>query len=130
MDTTLTAGTPARWSTWTGRILSALPALLLLYSLSLKLSGSPQMIESMGKHGFAPGTVFAIGLLELACLALYLIPRTAVLGAVLLTGYLGGAIATHVSAGEPFAVPLVAGGLVWAGIYLRDRRLHALLPVR
>ena len=131
METSLAVESPARWSTWTGRILSALPVLLLLFSASLKLSGSQQMIESMtGKYGFPHGTVFAIGILELTCLALYLIPRTAVLGAILLTGYLGGAIATHVRAGEPFAIPLVAGALVWAGLYLRDRRLQALVPIR
>jgi hypothetical protein len=68
--------------------------------------------------------------LELFCAAVYVVPRTAVLGAVLLTGYLGGAVATHVRVGDAFIVPLLLGVLVWAGLYLRDERVRALLPLR
>jgi hypothetical protein len=122
---------PVRWKLWTGRVLSALPSLLVLFSASMKLSQSPQMEQSMtGKFGFPPGITLFIGLLEVACLALYLIPQTAVFGAILLTGYLGGAVATHVRLGEPFAVPLVIGILFWAGLYLREGRLTSLLPLR
>jgi hypothetical protein len=71
-----------------------------------------------------------IGLLELLCAVLYLVPQTALLGAVLLTGYLGGAVATHLRIGEPFVLPLVLGVLIWAGLWLRDPRLRGLLPLR
>jgi hypothetical protein len=116
---------------WTSRILSALPVLLLAFSASMKLSHSPQIVEGfVGKYGYPEGSLLVIGLLELACTAVYVIPRTSVLGAILLTGYLGGAIATHVRAGEPFVVPLLAGILVWVGLYLREDRLRGLVPLR
>jgi hypothetical protein len=117
---------------WTGRALSALPVLGLLLSASMKLSHAPQLVAQWtGKLGYAESSLTAIGLLELACLLVYLVPRTAVLGAVLLTGYLGGAVATHVRIADPAAItPLVVGILVWAGLYLRDARLRALLPLR
>ena len=82
-----------------------------------------------GTLGFPATVIFGIGLLEIACVLLYAIPRTAVLGAVLLTGYLGGAIAAHVRVGDAFISPLIGGGLVWLGIYLRDARVRALLPL-
>jgi hypothetical protein len=82
------------------------------------------------KLGYQESALTGIGLLELACTALYLIPQTAFLGALLLTGYLGGAIATHVRIGEPFTAPLVLGILVWVGLYLRESRLKALAPIR
>ena len=71
-----------------------------------------------------------LGILEVACTVIYLIPRTAVLGAILLTGYLGGATATHVRIGEPWFMPVLLGVVVWLGIYLRDPRLRALIPLR
>jgi hypothetical protein len=125
-----TEAVPA-WRIWGGRVLTALPSLMLAMSAGMKLSQSPQVIDAMvTKGGFPPGAPLAIGVLELTCLLLYLIPRTAVLGAVLLTGYLGGAVVTHVRASEPFLGALVVGGLVWAGLYLREPRLWALLPLR
>jgi hypothetical protein len=97
----------------------------------MKLSGSPAVSDVfVGKFGYPASTIVTIGILELCCLVAFVIPRTAVLGATLLTGYLGGAIATHVRVGDPFVVPLVLGMLVWAGIYLRDARLRALIPLR
>jgi hypothetical protein len=116
---------------WAGRILSALAALPLAFSGAMKLSGSPAVSDVfVGKFGYPASTIVTIGILELCCLVAFVIPRTAVLGATLLTGYLGGAIATHVRVGDPFVVPLVLGMLVWAGIYLRDARLRALIPLR
>jgi len=88
------------------------------------------IVDPLGKAGFSPGLVTAIGVLELACLAIYLVPPTAVLGGLLLTGYLGGAVATHLRVGQPFAMPVVIGVLVWAGLYLRDARVRAILPLR
>ena len=82
-----------------------------------------------GTLGFPATVISGIGLLEIACVLLYAIPRTAVLGAVLLTGYPGGAIAAHVRVGDAFISPLIGGGLVWLGIYLRDARVRALLPL-
>jgi hypothetical protein len=116
---------------WTGRILSALAALLLLFSAWMKFSGSPE-VEHMftGRFGYPPGALLPLGILEVACVVVYLIPRTSILGATLLTGYLGGAIATNVRVGEPFVIPLVLGIVVWAGLYLRDERVRSILPIR
>jgi hypothetical protein len=121
-----------RWMLWTGRVLSALPVLVLLFSASMKLSHAPKFVEAWtGKFGYAESSLTAIGLLELACAVIYVVPRTAVLGAVLLTGYLGGAVATHVRVDDPAAItPLILGIMVWAGLYLRDARLRELLPLR
>ena len=121
-----------RWMLWTGRVLSALPVLAMLPSAAMKLTHAPQFAEMWsGKLGFPESTLTGVGLLELACVLLYVIPRTSVLGATLLTGYLGGAIASHVRIGDPgLATPLVLGILAWAGLFLRDERVRALLPLR
>jgi len=125
------AGRTKKWMLWTGRGLSALPILMLLMSASMKLTHQAQMAEMfVRKFGFVESALTGIGLLELTCVVLYAIPRTAVLGAVLVTGYLGGAIVTHVRVQEAFAIPLVLGILVWAGLYLRDERVRALMPLR
>jgi len=122
---------PRKGVRWAGRVISALPALMLLASASMKLSHAPQFVAMFtNKLGYQESSLTTIGLLELACTALYVIPQTAFLGALLLTGYLGGAIATHVRIGEPFGVPLVLGVLVWLGLYLRESRLKALAPLR
>jgi hypothetical protein len=119
------------WQLWTGRVLSALPVLLLLLSASMKLSHPPMVVETfVGKLGYPANVLPALAALELFCAVVYAVPRTAVLGAVLLTGYLGGAVATHVRVGEAFVVPLLLGVLVLAGLYLRDERIRALLPLR
>ncbi len=120
-----------RWVLWTGRILSALPVLMMLFSASMKLWPQPQVIEMfVGKYGYPQSSLAAIGLLEIACAAIYAVPRTAVLGAVLVSAYLGGAVATHVRAGESFLIPAALGVVAWVGLYLRDERLRALLPLR
>jgi hypothetical protein len=112
-------------------VASALPVLGLLMSAGMKIShGAPIVTQLVGKFGYPESTLGPIGFVELACAIVYAIPRTSVLGAVLLTGYLGGAIATHVRVGDPFLTPLVIGILVWAGLFLRDGRLRALLPLR
>jgi len=130
MGETLAVEAPKRWLPWVGSAISALPAALLLFSASLKITSSPLMVDGLGKAGFSPGLVTAIFVLELACLAIYLVPPTAVLGALLLTGYLGGAVVTHLRVGQPFTMPVVIGVLVWAGLYLRDARVRAILPLR
>ncbi len=124
------AGTKA-WEVWTGRVLSGLPVLLMLFSASMKLSYGAAFVETWTKtFGFQESALTPVGILEVLCVAVYLVPRTAVLGAILLAAYLGGAVVTHVRVGDPFVIPIVLGVFVWAGLYLRDRRLRALLPLR
>jgi hypothetical protein len=89
------------------------------------------VIEGMAHYGYPEHLILYIGMLEVGCTIVYLIPRTAILGAILMTGYLGGATATNVRVGDPsFIGPVLAGVLVWAGLYLRDGRLSALIPAR
>jgi hypothetical protein len=123
--------TQSRGRLWTGRILSALPVLGLLFSAFMKLRPSPEVVEMFGgKFGYPQTSFLPIGLLEATCAVLYAIPQTAVLGAMLVTGYLGGAVATHVRVGDAFLSPLVLGAIAWAGLYLREPRLWPLLPLR
>jgi hypothetical protein len=121
-----------KWVLWTGRVLSALPVVMMLLSGVAKLAHAPQVVENMtGKFGYPEGTITPIGLIEVACAVVYAIPRTSVLGAVLVAGYFGGAVATHVRIGDPsFIAPLLLGIFAWLGLYLRDNRLHALVPLR
>jgi len=116
---------------WTGRILSALPALFLLTSgINLALIHSADVRESFIKLGYPESLYVPIGILEFVCAVVYMIPRTAVLGAVLLTAYLGGATASHVRIDDPtFIVPVVVGILIWVGLFLREDRLGALVPL-
>src|SRR5947209_8325139 len=115
---------------WSGRIMSGLPVLLLVFSATLKFLRPAFMLQTFAHLGIPERLVFPLGVLELTCTIIYLIPRTSVLGAILLTGYLGGAIATHVRIGEPYYTQFGLGVLVWLGLYLRDARLRALLPLR
>jgi hypothetical protein len=115
---------------WTGRVLSALPVLMLLFSAVMKFTKPPALVEGFKHLGYPEHLAFALGVVELVSTIVYVIPRTAVLGAILVTGYLGGAIATHVRLGEQFISPAILGILVWAGLALRDSRLRALLPFR
>ena len=114
---------------WAGRIMSALPVLGLLFSASMKLIHPPSLDEGFTHLGWPVNLALALGILELACTIVYVIPRTAMLGAILLTGYLGGAIATHVRIGEPFLPVILMGVLIWGGLFLRDPRLRALIPL-
>ncbi len=116
---------------WAGRILSALPVLLLLLSGVMKLIKPAPVVEGFTHFGYPERLMLPLGLLELGCTIIYMIPRTSVLGAILMTGYLGGATATNVRLEDPlFFVPAVLGVLVWGGLFLRDERLRALLPLR
>jgi hypothetical protein len=120
------------WITWTGRLVTVIPVFILLSSARWKLTHNAWYVAEWGRIGYAPGAINGIGIVQLVCVALYLIPQTAVLGTVLLTGYLGGAIASYVRIGEPYPVlvPLTTCLLAWLGIYLREARLRALLPLR
>jgi DoxX-like protein len=115
---------------WISYVLSALPALLLLFSGAMKLIGPPSVVEGFAHLGYDQSVALGIGIVELLCTVLYLIPRTSVLGAILLTGYLGGATATHLRIGEPFYAAVLLGVLVWGGLFLRDERLRVLIPLR
>jgi uncharacterized membrane protein YphA (DoxX/SURF4 family) len=115
---------------WTGRIVSAVPVLMLVLSGVMKFVKPPMVLEGFVHLGLPEKLAFGLGGLELLCTALYLIPRTAVLGAILLTGYLGGAIVSHLRVGDAFIGPFIFGALIWAGLYLRDKRVRALIPLR
>ncbi len=118
---------------WAGRIMSTLAVLMLLTSGAMKLAKPDAVVETFTKLGYDPKLTIAIGVVELVCTLVYVFPQTAVLGAVLLTGYLGGATATHVRVEDPaisVAAPVFFGVLVWLGLFLRDPRLRALLPLR
>ena len=116
---------------WAGRVVSALPVLLLLFSGVMKLMKPASVVEGFARYGYAEHLILILGLLEIGCTILYLIPRTAVLGAILVTAYLGGATATNVRVADPsFLVTVVLGVLAWVGLYLRDERLRDLVPFR
>jgi hypothetical protein len=115
---------------WTGRIISALTVLMLLFSGVLKLFFQAQVAGEFTRLGYPESVILGIGIAEIACAIIYAIPRTAVLGAILVTGYLGGATATHVRVGDPFIMPILIGVLVWVGLFLREGRLRPLLPLR
>jgi DoxX-like family len=117
---------------WTGRILSALPALLLLFGGVMDLLRPPSVVEGTVKMGYPESVILGIGIAVILSTILYLIPRTSILGAILLTGYLGGAVATHVRILDLRSIPfpVLFAVLLWGGLYLRDSRLRALIPLR
>jgi len=115
---------------WTGRVISALASLLFLFSAFMKLKGGPELSKGMAHLGLPESLVVPLAILEITCVVIYLIPMTSVLGAILLTGYIGGAICTHLRVGDPYYVQIVLGIFVWLGIYLRENRLKGLIPFR
>jgi hypothetical protein len=115
---------------WVSYVMSAIPVLMLFMSAGMKISKAKAVTDGFATMGFPAGVIMPIGIVELICTVLYIVPQTAVLGAILLTGYLGGAIVTHVRAEEGFIGPLVFGVLLWGGLFLRDARIRALIPLR
>jgi hypothetical protein len=115
---------------WVGRIISVLLSLLFIVSAFFKFKGGPEMAQGMAHLGLPESMVVPLAILELSCVIVYLIPPTSVVGAILLTGYIGGALCTHWRVGDPFYVHIVLGILVWLGLYLREPRLKALIPLR
>ena len=117
-----------------GAVLTAIVALFLTFDTVLKVLKLAPAIDGTTALGYPANRVFPIGVIELVCLVLYLIPRTAVLGAILLTGYLGGAIATHVRIGSPLLshtlFPIYVAVMIWGGLFLREPRLRDLVPFR
>jgi uncharacterized membrane protein YphA (DoxX/SURF4 family) len=115
---------------WTGRVLSGLASLGFLLSAFMKIKGGDEMSQGMAHLGLPDAMVRPLAILELSCVVLYLIPKTSVLGAILLAGYMGGAICTHWRVGDPFITQIALGVVVWLGLWLREPRLRSLLPLR
>jgi hypothetical protein len=119
---------------WAGQTMSAIAVLFLLFDSVIKLVVIAPVVESFAQLGYPVSLARGIGLLELVCIVVYVIPRTSVLGAILLTGYLGGAVATHVRVGSPLFThilfPTYVGALIWGGLVLREDRLRSLIPLR
>jgi ABC-type transport system involved in cytochrome c biogenesis permease component len=119
---------------WTGRILSGLLGLLLLADSVGKFVKPAAVVEGTVRLGYHESIILPLGIVLFACTVLYLMPRTSLLGAILLTGYLGGAVATHARVGDPLfshiLFPVYLGVMIWGGLFLRDDRLRALLPLR
>lgn len=115
---------------WAGYVISALPVLLMLSTGIYGLIQPAAASQGLIRYGYPEGIAPRISMLEIACVLIYALPQTSVLGAILLTAYLGGATTTHVRVGEPFFFPVIIGLLVWLGLFLRDERLRALIPLR
>jgi hypothetical protein len=119
-----------KWMTWTGWIIGGLPALMLIMGGITNLMKPEFAVKGSADLGFDESLIIPLGITLLACALIYLIPQTAVLGAILLTGYFGGAVAAHVRNFEPFIVAVVFAALIWVGLWLRDPRLRAIAPIR
>jgi len=115
---------------WAGRVVSGLASLVFVMSAMMKLKGGEGAAQMFAHLGLSGSLILPIAILELASVAIYLVPRTSVLGAVLLTGFMGGAILAHLRIGEPPVIQSILGILVWLGLYLRESRLRSLLPLR
>jgi len=118
---------------WTGRVLSALAVVFLAFDGAIKLMKLPAVLDATVQLGFPLSSIVPIGLTLLVCTLIYVIPRTSVVGSVLLTGYLGGAVAAQARVGHPLfetVFPIIVAAVVWAGVFLRDRRVRALLAPR
>jgi hypothetical protein len=120
-------------SFWAGHIISALAILFLIFDGAIKVIQHPEAGGGTVQLGYPAELVLGIGLVELVCLAVYIIPQSSILGAILLTGYLGGAVATQVRAGTglfSLVFPVIVGAMIWGGLWLRDNRLRTLIPLR
>jgi xanthine/uracil permease len=118
------------WNVLIGWVLSGLVGLLLLVGISTILVNRATVAEGFQKYGYPASTLVPIVVVELVCAVLYLVPPTSVLGAILLTAYFGGAVATHVRVSEGFFPPILVAVVAWLGLYLREPRLRALTPLR
>ena len=116
---------------WTGWVLSAIPVLLVLMGSVMKLMKAPSVMEGMARAGVPEHLIVPVGVIELICVVIYLIPSTSILGAILITGLLGGATMTGLRVSDPtFPMPVIVGVLAWAGLWLREPRLKQLIPLR
>ncbi len=134
MESRTTATANSKKRHWIGCTLTTLPVLFLLFDAAAKIVKAAVVVEGTRQLGYPESTIVGIGLTLLVCTVLYAIPRTSMLGAILLTGYLGGAVATHVRVENPLfshvLFPIYLGFFIWGGLFLRDERLRALLPLR
>jgi hypothetical protein len=115
---------------WAGRIVSAIPVLFMLADGASHIAKPAPVVQAFAQLGYPLSTAVPLGIVAIICVALYMVPRTAFLGTLLLTGYLGGAVSAHVRVGDPLfptIFPLLIGALLWGGLYLRDARLRALI---
>ena len=115
---------------WAGRVISILTSLLFVMSSVMKIMRPPEVMKGMAHLGLPESMVLPLAILEITCIVIYLIPPTSVLGAILMTGYIGGAICTHWRVGDPFYLHIAIGVLIWLGLYLREDRLKPLIPIR
>ncbi len=115
---------------WAGRVISILVSLLFAMSALMKLRGGSEVTQGMAHLGLPESLIMPLAILEISCVVIYAIPATAVLGAILLTGYIGGAICTHLRVGDPFFMQIAIGIFIWLGLYLRENRLKGLIPLR
>ena len=115
---------------WVGRVISGLLSLLLAVSAVMKLMGGADVMEGMAHLGLPTSLIIPLGILEISCVAIYLVPATSIVGAILLTGYIGGAILAHLRIGEPIFMQIALGVGIWLGLYLREHRLRQLIPVK
>jgi hypothetical protein len=133
MQSVRPASSSSSASLWTARILAGLGVLFMIFDGAIKLAGIEPVRDAFNQLGWPFELAAVIGAIDLVCVTLYLIPRTSVLGAVLLTGYLGGAVATHLRVGRevfPLVFPAIVAAMFWIPLYLRDPRVRALLPIR
>ncbi len=124
---------PSKTKLWAGYVSTTLIALFMVFDGVIHILKPAAVVEAFAQLGYSLGVSVWLGVLVLCCVGLYVFPRTAVLGAILLTGYFGGAVATHVRVGNPVLeciFPALFGMVTWAGIYLRDARLGELIPIR
>jgi hypothetical protein len=134
LDSTPIPSSPTTVARWAGRVLTAVPVLFLVFDVVIKLIGHPSVVEASERLGLPADRMGGIAMILASCLVLYIAPRTAVLGAVLLTGYLGGAVLVHLRVGDPLIshtlFPVYVGAMLWAGLYLRDVRVRGLFAAR
>ena len=134
MDNAAQTGPISKGQLWTGRILSGLAVLFMLFDAIIHVMKPAPVVDSFAKLAFPLSVAVPLGIIELVCIALYLIPRTSVFGAILLTGYLGGAIATQVRVDAPLVsttlFPIYVALFLWGGLYFRDDRVRSLIPLR
>ncbi|HUA01708.1 MAG TPA: DoxX family protein [Candidatus Aquilonibacter sp.] len=133
METTARSAPASKAALWSGRVISGLVVLFMVFDGVTKVMKVQQVIDATIRIGFPLSTIVGIGITLLVCVTLYVIPRTSILGAILLTGYFGGATAANIRAQSPLfntAFAVGFGVLTWLGLYLRDRQLRALVPVR
>jgi DoxX-like family len=115
---------------WTGYVMSALPVLAFVMSGVMKIKKTKEVIEGFAKFGYPETTIIPLGITEIVITVLYLVPGTSVLGAILISGYMGGAVATNYRVGEPWWPCVIVGILAWGGLFMREPRLRALIPFK